>query len=89
MAQLLKADGNVENVTPKNGFKFSLDEMQKAVGGYIELVYLPDGILVVNEEGKVHGLPVNMLATDLVQQERGAFDVIVGDALLCDMSEMD
>lgn len=38
----------------------TLEELQKAVGGYIETVYLEDSIvLVCNEEGKLIGLPGN------------------------------
>lgn len=37
-----------------------LKTLQKIVGGYIENVNLPCGvILVCNEEGKIHGLPPN------------------------------
>lgn len=38
----------------------TLEGLQKAVGGYIETVYLEDYIvLVCNEEGKLLGLPGN------------------------------
>ena len=49
MATRLTAD--VEN--PLNGTTVgtTLDDLQEAVGGYIELVYLPDAkIMVVDEE---------------------------------------
>lgn len=38
----------------------NLEDFQEVVGGYIETVFLPNGlILVCNEEGKIKGLPVN------------------------------
>lgn len=36
MGLLIKPDGSITTVTPANGKKFTLDEMQKLVGGYIE-----------------------------------------------------
>ena len=55
----------------------TLSEMQACVGGYIELVHLKDGvILVVNEEGRLNNLKPNIIATEL------AGDYIVGDVLL-------
>ena len=42
--------------------KHSLEAMQEVVGGYIETTrdsLLPGMILVVNEEGKIKGLPMN------------------------------
>lgn len=84
MAILMKADGTVETRSPKNGRNFDLDEMQLAVGGYIEFVYLNDGnVLVVNEEGKLRGLDLNMSATDMAAPTLGPTDCIVGDALCC------
>lgn len=58
----------------------TLSEMQACVGGYIELIYLKDGvILVVNEEGKLNNLKPNIIATELAGLSD---DHIVGDVLL-------
>lgn len=88
-AKLLKANLEVIDVTPENGTDFSLEELQGFVGGFIEIVPLTGGqIMVINEEGKLNDLPVNALATNALYLARPAFcDVIVGDALICD-SEM-
>lgn len=49
----------------------TLEGLQKAVGGMIEFVYLPDGfMLLLNEEGKLIGLEPN---------RRYEQDVLVGD----------
>lgn len=77
-AKIIKANGLIRDITPA-GDTFTLEELQEIVGGYIELAWLPHGmVLVVNEEGKLKNLPVNVVATELYKA-----DVIVGDVLLC------
>lgn len=67
----------------------ALKEMQECVGGYIEFVWLRDNkILVVNEDGKIQGLPDNPIATKIIR-EQGISDHIVGDALLIDQKYVD
>ena len=84
MATLYKVNGDTETVTPKKDLLFSLEEMQAFVGGYIEMVAIPGdvkhasggkGILIVNEEGLMMGLPLNRQASILAHRP------IVGDAL--------
>ena len=53
MATLIKADGTRTEIQPKNGTDFKLEELQAYVDGYIEIVNLRNGeILVINEDGK-------------------------------------
>jgi len=67
----------------------TLKEMQECVGGYIEFVWLKDNkILVVNEDGKIQGLPDNPIATQIIR-EQGISDHIVGNALLIDLKYVD
>lgn len=57
--------------------KLTLEEMQKFVGGLVELVYLGNGDhLIVNEEGILLGLPRNQEATEIAGQ------IILGNALI-------
>ena len=78
-----------ETVEPKNGTDFTLEELQGYVGGYIEIIHLNDGrIMVINEEGKLLGLPLNMLATIQYQLSYGPLDQIVGNALVCKNTEV-
>lgn len=63
MAKLMKADGTVEAVTPANGKKFTLEELQGFVGGYIELLPLRGRRVLCNEDGLVRGLRPNYLAS--------------------------
>ena len=71
---------------PKNGTDFTLEELRAFVGGYIELLYPPSQVgaaLVVNEEGRLRGLPLNKVASAAY-----GHDFIVGDALLCHPSQI-
>jgi hypothetical protein len=77
MALFIKADGTQAPVEPRNGKVFALGELQSLVGGYIELVQLPDGrIMVVDEDGWHKQLPPNEVAGDL------ADIMILGDAVV-------
>lgn len=88
MAKIYRASGDVENVEPKNGTDFQLDELSSIVGGYIEVLYLDDKeILVCDEEGKLKGYPLNVRATDIVRS-CGILDFIVGDVLICKTGEV-
>ena len=66
--------------------KPTLEEMQEFVGGYIEVVTLPDyRQIVINEEGKLLNLPINMIATNLFEKAFGiGADVICGKAMVLD-----
>lgn len=90
MAKIIKADGQVIEVSPKNGSDFKLDELKAIVNGYIEPVYLNDEqMMVVNEEGKLYGLPVNLIATEIYNiTHQPHTDVIVGDVLFCKRNEV-
>lgn len=78
---IYQTDGNViEKAFSKKNI--TLKDMQNIVKGYVEFLYLKDDlIMVVNEEGKINSLPVNVKATRLVQ-ESGINDLIVGDVLV-------
>ena len=78
---LFSADDSIKALEFK-GAHVTLEEMQKCVGGYIELIYLNDGMaLVVNEEGLILNLPYNERATNTALAE-GKEHHIVGDVLL-------
>ena len=56
--------------------------MQKVVGGYIEAIYPfeEEVALICNEEGKIHGLPMNRALRD---EDEQIYDVIYGTFFLC------
>lgn len=83
-AQLITMLGEVIEINPKNGTNFECSELQAFVGGYIERVVCPDGReMYVNEEGKLLGLNINILATEI----SGLYphDVICGHAVVGNM----
>ena len=67
-----------------------LKSAQEFVGGYVEGISFPNGdYLIVNEEGKLRGLPVNEEATKLWRDTfdndnfiTGRKDIVVGPAIL-------
>ncbi len=79
MATLLKTDGTREvNVNID-----TLKRKQELVGGYIELVHINEGrVLIVNEEGLIHRLPLNHEATGMCGH------AIVGDVILCNINDI-
>ena len=71
-----------ENLKRRRKLCHSLSEMQKAVGGSIQILYpFEDPVaLVCNEEGKLLGLPANRALRD----ESGAvYDIVCGTFFLC------
>lgn len=52
-AYLITEKCGVSQIKPKNGRDFELEEAQRYVDGYIEVVRLTDDqIMIINEEGK-------------------------------------
>jgi len=84
MAYIIKANGEAPTFNPANGTDFTLEEMQEAVGGLIEIVYLDlhDRIMVVNEEGLLRDLPRNHVASILAKK------TIVGNVIVMPSSMM-
>jgi len=68
----------------------TLKSAQEFVGGYVEGISFPNGdYLIVNEEGKLIGLPINEEATKLWKDTfdndnyiTGRDDFVVGNAIL-------
>ena len=89
MAKLYLVDGTVKDVSPKNGTDFSLEELNGFVEGWIETLYLEDdGVMVINEEGKLEGLDINVNATAIFRKHYSHDDFIVGNALVCKTTEI-
>ena len=99
MARLIRPDGTEERVTPRKGNRWTLDELQHHIGGYIEQMPGVPGLRILfDEEGQLKGLPFNEVATDIVMtavlaeaQRRGCglryHPRIVGNALVLDDGE--
>ena len=79
MKVLLVKPGEIARQVELGG---SLEDMQQAVGGYIES-YMPfedEVALVCNDEGKMNGLPLNRGIRD---DNGEIIDVICGDFFIC------
>ena len=73
MTTLKKIESKNDNPT--------LSDAQKFVGGWVELVKVKDGILLIDEEGKLKDKPVNKPASKMYAESYGDQDIIVGDAI--------
>lgn len=90
MGRLIKTDGSEEQVTPRDGKAFSLDELQTFVGGAIELIVLMNGEdMYINEDGKMLDLPMNQRAT-LMGRAAGIadWDYILGNVIIISGDEI-
>ena len=65
-------------------------ELHEFIGGWIEIVRLDnEKIMVVDEEGKLKGLPFNVAATLEYNDRTGRHDdIILGNALVCGIGEV-
>lgn len=90
MAKIYKTNGEQIEVQPENGKDFKLEQLQKIVGGYIDMIGVGgDGIMVFNDEGKLIELPYNECATELLRKHYNTDDFIVGDVLICKDNEIE
>jgi hypothetical protein len=76
---LIRTDGTfqiIENV--------SMETISKSVGGYFDTIGLNhNSVMYVNDEGRLHGLTPNWLATELVRAMRPTYFLpVVGDAVV-------
>lgn len=68
MATILYPDGKQEQTSPANGNDFSLDELRAIVQGHIEIIPTRDNrFMVINDTGRLDGLPRNEQATALAK----------------------
>lgn len=84
-AYYIPVEGEPNIIAPQNGTDFSLEELQKAVDGLIEIVNLKnDKIMVVNEEGKFTK-QLNPCATFIAHLQHAILgrDYIAGDVVVC------
>jgi hypothetical protein len=90
-AFLLNPDGRREDVNPKNGKDFKLDELQGLLGGNIQILHMRHGeLMVINEDGKLLDLPLNKDST-VIAKWKGVIsskDCIVGTVLVCHKSQI-
>src|SRR5262245_10810548 len=84
-AFVLRVDGTKERLPLREP---TLDELQEAVGGYIEVLQIEHngliGHMVLNEDGKLRGLALNPMANAIAHATAGIADgdFIVGDVVI-------
>ena len=89
MAIIIKISGEAENIEPLSGSVFTLEELQKAVGGYIQIVSITAGehsgrLMVVDEEGKLKtDAQINIEASKIAGQP------IVGQVIIIDRDQIE
>lgn len=89
MALLITCDGREEQVTPINGSDYQLRELQGFVSGYVEILSLDKNtLLVVNEEGAVNGMDLNVNATRLINARYNMNICLYGNVLICNDNEI-
>jgi len=85
MAKVIKVDGTEADLQD-----VSLESLQKAVGGWIQIVPTNDGrLLVLDEEGKLKDKQVNRKGTQLTRGVVADWDMIVGDVVVANKDEID
>lgn len=90
MATLIKTNGEITEVKPKNNKCFSLEELQEFVDGYIEIFWINDKRWVVNEEGLLDDLPENLMATKMLREVVSyPTQVLVGNVLITEEKELE
>jgi hypothetical protein len=83
-AMWIRAGEDSRPVFPANGATFTLAELQRYAGGYVQMIKLASGLLMfVDEDGKGRSRAFNLTATLLAAGVLMEGDWISGDALLC------
>lgn len=83
---VIREDGSSEVIEGQR--KLALDSLQGIVGGYIEIVGFSDGsAFVVNEEGLLHGLAMNVAAS-LIAASKGRPVTLVGPVAFLSSAEV-
>jgi len=83
MATLFHTNGKTSTILPQNGDKFSLDELQQIVDGFIEIIQVNEqGWLVMDEDGKLKKMSENKKASDNFNYP------LLGNVILCSISEI-
>ena len=89
-AKIIYTDKGAEDYTPKNGKTFGKTEMYGIVEGYIDIIRLNDGrVIVVDSQGKALNKAVNIPATNILRRDHYTTDYIVGTAIVCDADMID
>lgn len=88
MAQLIRVGSKTaEQVSPENNKFWTLEELQKIVGGDIQGIGVGTSVMYMNENGKLEGLDLNWTATRMVKGSLIPGDYIAGDVIIVPQEE--
>lgn len=84
MAKYLKITTNADILIIDSGDEYADLEFlySQTMSEMVQMVGLGDVTMWLDEEGKLRGRQVNMIASQLFEEVHGAFDLIVGDVIL-------
>jgi len=84
MAKYLKITTKGELLTIDTGDKYADLEFlySQTMSEMIQMIGIKGATMWLDEEGKLRGRDVNIIATDLYEQTYGPYDLIVGDVIL-------
>ena len=89
MAKLIKSNGKEIPVFPENEGIFKLREVQKVIGGDVEILPIEiDSVMIIHKDCELKHLTFNKRATDIALQNN-VFRCITGDALICASEEIE
>ena len=78
----------IENINPKNGTDFTLEEVYAYVGSPVQLLDVSENeYALINEEGKYRDMDYNSLATELLDGIIFPGDYIVGNMMIVNKSQ--
>ena len=80
---IFKTNGTKVKTSPKGKY-YTLEELQTIVGGLIQIIHVGDYDMVIDDEGKLKGKHINIVATAIARKSGAIspYDFIVGDALI-------
>jgi hypothetical protein len=84
MAKYLKITTKGELLTIDTGDKYADLEFlySQTMSEMVQMIGINGATMWLDEEGKLRGRDVNIIATDLYEQTYGPYDLIVGDVIL-------
>lgn len=78
----------IDNIEPKNGADFTLEEVYEYVGSPVQLLDISENEYgLINEEGKIRDMEYNSLATELLDGILFPGDYIVGNMMIVKKSQ--
>jgi len=79
----LKIDGSSETVVIT-----CFDEAREMIGGYVQVLFMKEKVMMVDEDAKIAGKHPNETATKILL-DFGINDWVAGDVIICDRADFE